>query len=80
MAKNILISCGARLPPFDISELRELMSDDELELDKLGGYKKYNYKTKKGEVIKEKTTLEELSKMLGLDCSGLLKTPSPATI
>ena len=35
-AKSILISCGARLAPFDIAELRELMSEDELELDKLG--------------------------------------------
>ena len=35
-AKSILISCGARLAPFDIAELRELTSYDELELDKLG--------------------------------------------
>lgn len=35
-AKSILISCGARLAPFDIAELRELMNDDELELDTLG--------------------------------------------
>ena len=35
-AKSILISCGARLAPFDIAELRELMSYDELELDTLG--------------------------------------------
>lgn len=38
-AKSILISCGARLAPFDINELRELMSYDELELDKLGDRK-----------------------------------------
>ncbi|WP_424154041.1 VirD4-like conjugal transfer protein, CD1115 family [Streptococcus suis] len=38
-AKSILISCGARLAPFDIQELRELMSDDELELDTLGDRK-----------------------------------------
>ncbi|MBF2568417.1 type IV secretory system conjugative DNA transfer family protein [Listeria welshimeri] len=38
-AKSILISCGARLAPFDIKELRELMSYDELELDKLGDRK-----------------------------------------
>ncbi|HEM5047261.1 TPA: type IV secretory system conjugative DNA transfer family protein [Streptococcus suis] len=38
-AKSILISCGARLAPFDIEELRELMSDDELELDTLGDRK-----------------------------------------
>ena len=31
-----MISCGARLAPFDIAELREIMSYDELELDKLG--------------------------------------------
>lgn len=35
-AKSILISCGARLAPFDIAELRELTSYDELELDLLG--------------------------------------------
>ena len=33
--KSILISCGTRLAPFDIAELREIMSDDELELDTL---------------------------------------------
>ena len=35
-AKSILISCGARLAPFDIAELREIMSYDELELDRMG--------------------------------------------
>ncbi|HHJ7756647.1 TPA: VirD4-like conjugal transfer protein, CD1115 family [Streptococcus pyogenes] len=38
-AKSILISCGARLAPFDIKELRDLMSEDELELDTLGDRK-----------------------------------------
>lgn len=38
-AKSILISCGARLAPFDIGELRELMSYDEMELDMLGDRK-----------------------------------------
>jgi len=38
-AKSILISCGARLAPFDIAEVRDMMSQDELELDRLGGYK-----------------------------------------
>lgn len=38
-AKSILISCGARLAPFDIRELRELMSEDELELDRIGDRK-----------------------------------------
>ncbi|HGC7271885.1 TPA: VirD4-like conjugal transfer protein, CD1115 family [Streptococcus agalactiae] len=38
-AKSILISCGARLAPFDIRELRDLMSEDELELDKIGDRK-----------------------------------------
>lgn len=38
-AKSILISCGARLAPFDIHELRDLMSEDELELDTLGDRK-----------------------------------------
>ena len=35
-AKSILISCGARLAPFDIAELREIMSYDEMELDMIG--------------------------------------------
>lgn len=35
-AKSILISCGARLAPFDIAEVRSLMSDDELEIDRVG--------------------------------------------
>ena len=38
-AKSILISCGARLAPFDIKELRELMSEDELTLDTIGDKK-----------------------------------------
>ena len=38
-AKSILISCGARLAPFDIKELRELMETDEMELDTLGDRK-----------------------------------------
>ncbi len=38
-AKSILISCGARLAPFDIPQLREIMSYDELELDRLGDEK-----------------------------------------
>ena len=38
-AKSILISCGARLAPFDIRELRDLMSEDELELDCTGDRK-----------------------------------------
>jgi len=48
-AKSILISCGARLAPFDIKEVRDMMSRDDLELDKLGGYKEtklvFNRKT-----------------------------------
>ena len=39
-AKSILISCGARLAPFDIAELREIMSYDEMELDKIGDRKR----------------------------------------
>lgn len=35
-AKSILVSCGARLAPFDIAELREITMYDELELDTLG--------------------------------------------
>lgn len=38
-AKSILISCGARMAPFDIREVRELMEGDELELDKIGDRK-----------------------------------------
>lgn len=38
-AKSILISCGARLASFDIQELRDLMKEDELELDTLGDRK-----------------------------------------
>jgi type IV secretion system protein VirD4 len=38
-AKSILISCGARLAPFDIRELREMMAYDEMELDTLGDRK-----------------------------------------
>ena len=38
-AKSILISCGARLAPFDIAELREVTAYDELELDTLGDRK-----------------------------------------
>ena len=56
-AKSILISCGARLSPFDIAEIRELMSDDELELDNLGGYKKYNKKKGIDKIVKQKTAL-----------------------
>ncbi|WP_431833765.1 VirD4-like conjugal transfer protein, CD1115 family [Aedoeadaptatus acetigenes] len=38
-AKSILISCGARLAPFDMDELKEIMSFDDLELDKIGDRK-----------------------------------------
>ena len=38
-AKSILISCGARMAPFDIKEVRELMDGDDLELEKLGDRK-----------------------------------------
>ena len=38
-AKSILVSCGARLAPFDIAELREVTAYDELELDTLGDQK-----------------------------------------
>ena len=37
--KSILISCAARLAPFDIAELREIMQYDELQLDEIGDYK-----------------------------------------
>lgn len=38
-AKSILISCGARLAPFDIKELRELTHDDQMELDTIGDHR-----------------------------------------
>ena len=38
-AKSILVSCGARLAPFDIKELRDITKEDELDLDKLGDEK-----------------------------------------
>ncbi len=38
-AKSILVSCGARLAPFDIQELREITAYDELELNTLGDQK-----------------------------------------
>ena len=38
-AKSILISCGARLAPFDIPQLREIMGYDELQLDRIGDRK-----------------------------------------
>ncbi|NSJ49745.1 type IV secretory system conjugative DNA transfer family protein [Enterocloster aldensis] len=38
-SKSILISCGARLAPFDIGQLREIMSYDEMELDRMGDRK-----------------------------------------
>jgi type IV secretion system protein VirD4 len=57
-AKSILISCAARLAPFDIAEVRNLMSADEMELDKLGGYKDYNPETRKYDlIVKQKTAL-----------------------
>ena len=37
--KSILVSCGARLAPFDIKELRDIMTEDELELDTMGDRK-----------------------------------------
>ena len=37
--KSILVSCGARLSPFDINELRDIMTEDELELDTMGDRK-----------------------------------------
>ena len=68
-SKSILISCGARLSPFDIKEVRELMMYDELELDKMGGYHIEHRKRRRNkatgeiietvekEVVKRKTAL-----------------------
>ncbi|MCL1998299.1 MAG: type IV secretory system conjugative DNA transfer family protein [Turicibacter sp.] len=52
-AKSILISCAARLAPFAIKEVAELVSEDEMELDKIGGYKD----PKTGKTIKQKVAL-----------------------
>ena len=60
-AKSILISCGARLSPFDIKEVRDLMAHDELELDKMGGYlieRKKRRRNKKTNEITETTEKE----------------------
>jgi len=68
-SKSILISCGARLSPFDIKEVRDLMKHDELELDKMGGYHVEHKKRRRNkttgeivetvekEVVKRKTAL-----------------------
>jgi len=56
-AKSILVSCGARLSPFDIAEVRDLMSRDDMELDKIGGYKKRNPETGEFETVKQKIAL-----------------------
>jgi len=64
-SKSILISCGARLSPFDIGEVRDLMMYDHLELDKLGGYiddKRNPKKDKTGKAVmveKKKTVAEK---------------------
>ena len=56
-AKSILISCGARLAPFDIAEVRDMMAEDELELDTLGGCRKTDPKTGRATVDTTKTAL-----------------------
>ena len=56
-AKSILVSCGARLAPFDIAEVRDMMSVDELELDTLGGYRRTDPKTGKEKIVRQKTAL-----------------------
>ncbi|MCU6720954.1 type IV secretory system conjugative DNA transfer family protein, partial [Porcipelethomonas ammoniilytica] len=38
-AKSVLLSCGVRLSPFDIQDIRDLMTYDEMELDKIGDRK-----------------------------------------
>ena len=111
-AKSILISCGARLAPFDIAELREIMSYDEMELDKIGDRKtalflimsdtdttfnfviamlqsqsqlKAMYKDSADTILgncdttlflggKEKTTLKEMSELLGKETIDLYNT------
>ena len=64
-AKSILISCGARLAPFDIKEVRDMMSRDDLELDRLGGYKatKLVYNKKTG--LYEETFIQVADKKTG---------------
>ena len=59
-AKSILISCGARLAPFDIAEVRDLMMTDDLELDKLGGFHeiKQQRNKKTGEIVTSKEVVK----------------------
>lgn len=56
-AKSILISCAARLAVFEIKELRDIMFDDNLELDKIGGYIVEKNNKEENEIIKLKTAL-----------------------
>lgn len=53
-----MISCGARLAPFDIAELREFMSYDEMELDMIGDQVKIR---SPGEIETVQKTIETLS-------------------
>ena len=58
-AKSILISCGARLSVFDIKAVRDMMSEDEMELDKLGGYQEQRIIRKKDKATGKITTTTE---------------------
>ena len=49
--RDSLISCGARLAPFDIREVRELMEDDEMELDTIGDEKTVLFLIMKQDII-----------------------------
>lgn len=80
-AKSILISCGARMAPFDIKEVRQMMEDDELELDKIGDRKTALFAI----VSDTDTTFNFIAAMVysqmfnvlcdrALECGGALKT------
>ena len=74
---SILISCGARLAPFDIREVRELMEDDEMELDTIGDEKTVLFLIMSDTDStlflggKEKSTLKEISELLGKETIDL---------
>lgn len=79
-AKSILISCGARLAPFDIKEVRKMMEDDTLEIEKLG-----DEKTSRFVIVSDTdTTFNFIAAMMysqmfnvlcdrALECGGTLK-------
>ena len=75
-AKSILISCGSRLAPFDIPQLREIMSYDELELDRIGDRKTAVFFTISG-VVKMGEPVRSASAMASLVRESKLISRSP---